>query len=81
MKSSWTTPKDLKLSAEKLWDRGVILRGTLPPLSEGNWEFPLKLKIKTPDSSEILDRFPDVQQWLGSIKILENSRDQQGPQV
>jgi len=81
VKSSWTTPKDLKLSLEKLWDRGVILRGTLPPLSEGDLEFPLILKIKTPDSSEILDRFPDVQQWLGSIKILENSRDQQGPQV
>jgi len=51
----WTTPADLKTQVKKLWDRGLLLA----PLAGGESLFPLRLRLKTPGTREMSERFAE----------------------
>ena len=55
---SWSTPKDLRAQLERLWDRGELLRGK---------DFPLKLALKGPSSTDITERFDAVRNWAAEL--------------
>lgn len=56
---SWTTPADLKAQLMRLWERGELLRDAVT----GNTRFPLRLALKTPNSSDMTDHFESVRKW------------------
>ena len=60
---SWTRPADLRLQVQRLWDRGEMLRA----LATGESPFPRRLVLKTPTSSEMIDRFDDVRTWIAEL--------------
>ncbi len=60
---NWTTPADLKVQVQKLWDRGALLAS----MAEGSDLFPFKLKLKSPNSRELSDKFPDVREWISAL--------------
>ncbi len=59
----WTTPKDLKTQLLRFWDNGDLLRDDVT----GNTVFPLSLKIKSPSSTDITNRFEDVRTWIAEL--------------
>jgi hypothetical protein len=67
---TWTTPADLKLQVQKLWDRGDILR----TLVNEQTIFPYRLKLKDPTSTEMVERTDDVLSWITSIRNLKHYR-------
>lgn len=58
--ADWTRPKDIKAQLQRLWDRGELLRDLL----DGEPRFPLRLRLKGPDASDIADRFQAVRAWV-----------------
>ena len=60
---SWTTPADLKAQLMRLWERGELLRDAVT----GNTRFPLRLALKTPNSSEMTDHFESVRKWNAKL--------------
>ena len=50
---SWTTSVDLKAQLRRLWDRGELLRR----LIDGDVCVPLRLTLKGPGSTELVERF------------------------
>ena len=61
----WTTPEDLKSQVQKLWEKGSLLSA----MSEESGLFPLKLKLKAPNSRELSEKFPDVRDWINKITL------------
>ncbi len=62
-KTSWTTPADLKVRLLKLWDQGTLLASMV----QGESLFPLRFKLKEPDSRQLSERFADVQNWIAQL--------------
>ncbi len=60
---SWTTPKDLKVQLERLWERGELLRDSVT----GQARFPLRLTLKGPTSADITERFDRVRPWAADL--------------
>ncbi|MDP8306568.1 MAG: DUF3322 domain-containing protein [Candidatus Chlorobium antarcticum] len=60
---SWTTPADLKVQAEKLWNRGLLLSALMAeePL------FPRRLVLKGPDSRQLGESFAEVRDWIARL--------------
>lgn len=67
---SWTGPKDLKAQLARLWERGELLRDAVT----GQSRFPLRLKLKAPDSADITDRFDAVRQWASGLSAATHLR-------
>lgn len=67
---TWTTSEDIRNQLERLWERGIILSATLG----GEWIFPQRLKLRSPRSSEISDRFDEVRSWITDITSVNNCR-------
>lgn len=67
---SWTTPRQLREQLQKRWDRGQLLGSLLDetPL------FPLKLSLKTPDSTALAAQFDAVRQWIATLRDLPHYR-------
>lgn len=62
---SWTTPADLKDQVHKLWDKGRLLAAC----ADGETSlFPLRLRLTTPDSAELADRFEAVRHWADALR-------------
>lgn len=61
---SWTTPSELRVRLQRLWERGDWLR-SLAERTEGL--FPIRLAIKGPSSSELAERFDEVRAWIAEI--------------
>ena len=59
----WTTPTDLKSQVQKLWEKGILLAA----MSEESDLFPLRLKLKGPNSGELSEKFSDVRNWITSL--------------
>lgn len=59
----WTTPFDLKVQMQKLWDRGLLLVSIVneEPL------FPYCLKLKRPNSRELSECFSEVRDWITQL--------------
>ena len=66
----WTTPADLRLQVQKLWERGVILAD----LARGGGTFPKRLALKRPTSSETRDNFEAVRAWSASLRSARHIR-------
>lgn len=60
---TWTGPKELKAQLTRLWERGELLRD----LVTGNARFPLRLKLGSPGSTDITDRFDAVRAWAAEL--------------
>ncbi len=60
---SWTTPADLRAQAQRLWDRGDLLRATV---ADGA-SMPLRLSLRAPGAADLSDRFEAVREWVRAI--------------
>ncbi len=60
---TWTTPSDLKVHVQKLWDRGLLLAA----LADGEAVFPKRLPLKGPASRDLSERFSDVRDWIAGL--------------
>jgi len=69
MDTLWTTFDDIKSQVQRLWDKGDLLRSVL---GEG-LDFPLRLRLKKPRSTELADRFAEVRQWIGELQAAEGA--------
>jgi hypothetical protein len=61
---TWTTPADLRAQVQRLWDRGLLLAS----LIDGKPLFPLRLRLRTPSSAELADRFDEVRRWIAELR-------------
>jgi hypothetical protein len=57
---NWTTEVDLKQQVERRWKRGDLLRA----LVIGDPAFPLRLRLRAPDSRDLSANFGAAQDWL-----------------
>jgi hypothetical protein len=60
---NWSGPKDLKAKLMRLWERGDLLREAL---ADGH-RFPLRLPLRTPDSTNLSNRFDEVRSWAAAL--------------
>ena len=60
---NWSSTKDLKANLMRAWERGDLLRDALTD----NHRFPLRLPLKTPDSTDISSRFDAVRLWAAEL--------------
>jgi len=65
---AWTAPADLRAQAQKLWDKGRLLREP----------FPLRLALKAPNSAELSDRFDEVRAWARALQQGEKTAAARG---
>ncbi len=72
MKSSWTTPRDLRDQVLSVWNRGKILAAGVT----GEPLFPLKLTMRRPDATALGQSFDAVRGWIRELE--ENSRSGKG---
>lgn len=60
---TWTTPADLHLQVQKLWDKGDLLslcvQGAAMPA--------LRLRLSGPSSTELTERFDEVRVWMKAL--------------
>jgi hypothetical protein len=57
---TWTTAADLRAQAQKLWDKGELLRLLMPGVAMS----PLRLRLVGPSSTELAERFDAVRVWM-----------------
>ena len=62
--SRWTSAADLRAQVQRLWDKGRLLAG----LVDGETPFPLRLSLKSPSSSELLNCFDEARTWSRSLQ-------------
>ena len=63
---AWTDPTELRAQVRKLWDKGALLSPLVQPLPPPGW--PLRLKLSTPSSSDLGQRFAEVRQWATALR-------------
>lgn len=62
--AAWTSPEDVEGAILKLWMRGRILAAAVG----GEDVFPVRLRIRGPDSSALAARFGEVQAWIRALE-------------
>ncbi|MDP9413218.1 MAG: DUF3322 domain-containing protein [Pseudomonadota bacterium] len=62
--AAWTSTEDVAASLLKLWMRGRILADAVG----GESVFPVRLRVRGPDSSALAARFAEVQAWIRSLE-------------
>jgi len=67
---TWTDAKALKAQLARLWERGELLRDVVT----GNARFPLRLKLNSPSSADITDRFNEVRAWVIELAAINAVR-------
>lgn len=60
---NWSSTTDLKANLMRVWERGDLLRDALTD----NHRFPLRLPLKTPDSTDLSSRFDAVRSWAAEL--------------
>lgn len=60
---NWSSTKDLKANLMRVWERGDLLRDALTD----NHRFPLRLPLRTPDSTDLSSRFDAVRSWAAEL--------------
>ena len=66
---TWTTPADLRLQVQKLWDKGQLLAAVIPAEeAPSDALFPRRLRLTGPTSSELTDRFDEVRAWMAALR-------------
>jgi hypothetical protein len=66
----WTTAKDLRGQLQKRWDRGDFLSCIV----DGYTVFPMRLKLKSPSSQDMVNSLIAVQGWTKALKGLTDYR-------
>ena len=61
---TWTTPGDLRLQVQKLWDKGALLA----PLVQAEAMAPRRLRLTGPSSTELSERFDEVRAWMADLR-------------
>jgi len=67
---TWTGSKELKAQLARLWERGELLRDVVTC----NTRFPLRLKLKSPSSTDITDHFDVVRAWASELAAATSLR-------
>jgi len=67
---SWSTRADLRLQAQKLWDKGDLLRALIDPAT---WQ-PRRLRLVRPSSSELGHQIETVRTWLDELRRVPQVR-------
>lgn len=67
---SWTQATDLVAQVRKAWDSGALLA----PLAGGESPFPMRLRLRAPISTDLVDRFDDVRVWVAELQALRHIR-------
>lgn len=67
---SWTRAADLVAQVGKAWDIGALLA----PLAGGESPFPMRLRLRSPTSADLVDRFDDVRVWVAELQTLRHIR-------
>lgn len=62
--SAWTTPAELALQVQRLWDKGRILSAGLT----GDELFPLTLRLRRPGAGALGDEFDSVRAWIRALE-------------
>jgi len=60
---NWSGTSDLKAKLIRLWERGDLLREALAE----SHRFPLRLPLRTPDSTDLSSRFDAVRSWAAEL--------------
>lgn len=60
---SWTTPADLRIQVQRLWDRGDLQRAAVTDTV--SW--PLRLTLRAPTAADLSDRFEAVRDWVRAV--------------
>ena len=60
---AWTSPAELRSRLLREWDRGALPASILG----GDPLFPLRLRIKGPDSGELPERFDEARAWIAKL--------------
>lgn len=60
---AWTSPTELRSRVLREWDRGALPASVLG----GSPLFPLRLKIKGPDSGALAERFDEARTWIAKL--------------
>ena len=58
---SWTRPADLRAQVQKLWDKGLLL-------NSASAAFPMRLRLASPTSIELTERFDEVRAWNAQLR-------------
>ncbi len=64
---TWTGPNELKAQLARLWERGELLRDAVT----GHLRFPLRLSLKSPNSTDITNRFNEVRKWATELAAID----------
>ena len=67
---TWTTRADLRAQAQKLWDKGDLLRALIDP---AQWQ-PRRLRLVVPTSRELADQIERVRAWLEDLQRVPQVR-------
>lgn len=67
---SWSTAADLRTQVQRLWDRGELLRAG----TSSTTAWPLRLRLKVPDASDVSDRFEAVRAWVREVAATPHVR-------
>ncbi len=61
---TWTTPDDIRGRVQREWEKGRLLAA----MATGEPLFPLRIPLRGPSSTELRDRFAEVQEWIGLLR-------------
>ena len=67
---SWTRATDLVAQVGKAWESGALLA----PLAGGESPFPMRLRLRGPASTDLVDCFEDVRGWVADLQSLRHIR-------
>lgn len=62
--TGWSTLADLRNQVQRYWDSGRLLAASL----EHESLFPLELRLRTPDTRALSERFYEVRQWIRQLE-------------
>ena len=74
---TWTTPADLRLQVQKLWDKGDLLR----PLVQGDAMPAKRLRLVGPTSTELTERFDAVRAWMADLRQVTRTPGSAAPKA
>lgn len=74
--SDWTTPSDIRAAAQREWDSGRLLAARVPASGDDATvrvtQFPLRLRLRRPNSRELAGRFDEVRDWVAQLAAAAN---------
>jgi len=63
---TWTGARELRSQLQRFWDRGELLA----EMVDGESNFPRRLSLKKPTSTQMVDDFDTVRDWISKLRAL-----------